>query len=162
MSSHLTYRPREGIFFGDVAGTPIRLPTLSNQIGLALDVWRDVARLGGIVAQRVTLWDTQQEFRTVGVPVAAAGQTQTTDKFELYDWPGRYAQRFDDTKVGAGRSNHRHHARVALVKSARGQEFSIHGAPPCGASRCIVIAQGWDSLFAALETTRQVSFVVEL
>ncbi len=167
MSSHLTYRPREGIVFGVVAGRPIRLATLRNPSGIALEAWRAAARAGGAAAgpRNVTHWEHQYEFPPVRVPARAPGQRLTiadNAAFEVFDHPGAYAQRFDGIDPGGGQADHRHHAQVVWVKSASRQSVPIHGSPACGDPRCIVIVQGWESLFAALKATRQVSIVVEL
>jgi hypothetical protein len=155
MGPHLTYRPREGVVFGVVAGRSIRLTTLQNQ-----------------AAERIHEWKKLQEIhpsRTAG----ALGHKLTvaeSSALEIYDYPGIYAQRFDGVDPGraaGASSNHRQHARVVWVKFTirtpfPGGGFHLHGPPACGNPRCIVIAREWDSLFNALKATRQVSIVVEL
>jgi len=42
MTPHLTYRPREAIVFGVVAGKPVRLATVRNQASANVRVWRAV------------------------------------------------------------------------------------------------------------------------
>lgn len=161
----LTYQPREGIVFGVVAGKAIRLTTLRNQAGMAMQAWRQVARTGRTVEPRLTPWEKAQELPSRGVPAAATVRTLTVAEnaaLESYDYPGEYAQRFDGVTPGGGQSSHRHHARVIWVKLAVRQGFPIHGLPACGDSRCMVVVEGWDSLFNALKATRQVSIVVEL
>jgi hypothetical protein len=169
MIPHLTYRPRDGIIFGVVAGRSFRLTTQRNQAGMALEAWRQVARSGGRAAPHVVPWDHTYEFR-VGRWAHAEGPGQRltaadSAPLEIFDYPGAYAGRFDGVDKGGGTSgsaNHRHHARVVWVKFGLRQGFPIHGLPACGDSRCIVIVQEWDSLFNALKATRQVSIVVEL
>ncbi len=139
MSAHLTYRPREGAVFGMVAGKLIRLATLRRQAGMDVETWRQAVLSSATVPAHVTDWNKSQEFR-VGKWAAAIGNRLTVAENttpEIYDYPGEYAQRFD----GA---------------------IHIHGPPPCGNPRCIVILQDWDPLFQALKTTRQISLVVEL
>ncbi|MGH8223801.1 MAG: hypothetical protein ACREQZ_12595 [Woeseiaceae bacterium] len=156
MSPHLTYRPREGVVFGVVAGKSIRLATLRTQAGMNIDSWEKV-----------------QELRPGAAPAGAIGHRLTVAEnaaLEIYDYPGEYAQRFDGVSPGGtagGSANHRHHGRVVWVKLTiktrfPGGGFYLHGPAPCGNPRCIVIAQDWDSLFRALKATRQVSIVVEL
>jgi hypothetical protein len=155
MGPHLTYRPREGVVFGDVAGRSIRLTTLQNQAAERIHEWKKVqeihpARTAGALGHKLTVAESTA--------------------LEIYDYPGEYAQRFDGVGPGradGGSSNHRQHARVVWVKFTiktpfPGGGFHVHGPPPCGNSRCIVIAHEWDSLFNALKAARQVSIVVEL
>ncbi len=155
MSAHLTYRARDGIVSGVVAGKPIRLSTVGHP---------GIARFHG--------WDKVQEIPS-GVAVGAIRHKLTIAEnapLETYDWPGAYAQRFDgDDKVGArGMSpDHRRHGRVIWIKAKMktglpASGVCLHGPPRCGDPRCIVIAEGWDGLFDALKAARQVSFVVEL
>ena len=61
MSPRLTYRPREGVVFGVVAGKAIRLTTLRNQAGMAIQAWRQVGRPGRTVPPRLTPWEKVQE-----------------------------------------------------------------------------------------------------
>ena len=125
----------------------------------------------GAVAPNVTNWPKVQELRT-GVSAGAVGHRLTVAEnaeLEIYDYPGEHAQRFDGIRPGreaSGSANHPHHGRVVWVKLAiktgsPGGGFCIHGPPPCGNPRCIVIVQDWDSLFQALKTARQLSLVVE-
>ena len=168
MISHLTYRPREGILFGTVAGRTIRLATLRNQPAIEMETWRQAAQSAGA---RVMGWPRLQEIRT-GIPAGPVQHSLTVAEnaaLEIYDYPGAYAQRFDGVDPGgaAGGSNHPHHARVVWVKLATrtrfpGGGFHLHGPPPCGNPRCIVIGQDWESLFHALKTTGRVSIAVEL
>jgi hypothetical protein len=170
MSSLLTYRPREGVVFGTVAGQAIRLATLRSQTGMG--AWHQAARSSGPVAPDVADWPKVQELRTGGVPAGRLGHKLTAAEnaaLEIYDYPGEYAQRFDGVAPGGagGSANHRHHGRVVWVKSTiktgfPDAGFCLHGPPPCGNPRCIVIVQKWDWLFQALKTARQVSIVVEL
>jgi hypothetical protein len=160
MGPHLTYRPREGVVFGVLAGKPIRLATLRNQAGMDLEAWRGAARSGP-----VTTWEKVQELRP-GSTAGALGHrltVATNTALEVYDCPGEYAQRFDGVSPGGaagGLPNHRHRGSAVFVKQIGG--FYLHGPPSCGNPRCIVVLQDWDSLFRALKTTRQVSIVVEL
>ena len=160
MGPHLTYRPREGVVFGVLAGKPIRLATLRNQAGMDLEAWRGAARSGP-----VTTWEKVQELRS-GSTAGALGHRLTVaanTALEIYDYPGEYAQRFDGVRPGGaagGLPNHRHRGSAVFVKQIGG--FYLHGPPSCGNPRCIVVLQDWDSLFRALKTTRQVSIVVEV
>jgi hypothetical protein len=164
MSPRLTYRPRDGIVFGVVAGKAIRLTTLRNQAGVATQARRQIAQPGRTVASHVLTWDHVHEFRPGHAPAGPARTLTVAENaaLEIFDYPGEYAQRFDGVKPSGGQSNHRQHARVIWVKLALHQGFPIHGPPACGDSRCLVIAEGWDSLFTALKATKQVSIVVEL
>jgi hypothetical protein len=167
MISHLTYRPREGILFGTVAGRAVWLATLRNQPALAMDTWRQAAHS----ADRVIGWPKLQEIRT-GMPAGPVQHRLTVAEnaaLEIYDYPGAYAQRFDgvDPGGGSGGSNHPHHGRVVSVKLDTrtrfpGGGFHFHGPPPCGNPRCIVIGQDWELLFQALKATGRVSIAVEL
>ena len=173
MISHLTYRPREGIVFGTVAGRPIRLATLRSQAGLDMEAWRHASLSPGAVAPRVTDWPKMQELRSGSVPAGAVQHKLTVAEnaaLEVYDYPGSYAQRFDGVNPGGaagGSANHPHHRRIVWVKSALkasfpGGGFCLHGPPPCGSPRCIVIVQDWDSLFQALKSAGRVSVDVEI
>jgi hypothetical protein len=81
---------------------------------------------------------------------------------ETFDYPGEYAQRFDGVDRGGAQARHRHHTRVVLVNPASRHAFPLHGLPPCGDPRCIVVVEAWELLFSALGLTRQVSLVVEI
>jgi hypothetical protein len=173
MNSHLTYRPRDGVVFGVVAGKAIQLATLRSQVVVNIEAWREAARSGETVVPRVTPWLKVQEVRPGRAPAGALGQKLTVAEnaaLEIYDHPGEYAQRFDGVDPGGaagGAANHWHHARVVWVKLPMRMRFaggglSLHGPPACGNARCIVIAQEWDPLFNALRATRQLSLVVEL
>jgi hypothetical protein len=173
MNPQLTYRPRDGVVFGVVAGKAIRLATLRNQASLDVEAWREAARSGESAAPRVTPWLKVQEIRPGGAPAGALGhrlRVAENAALEVYDYPGEYAQRFDGVGpggAGGGVPNHRHHGRVVSVKLPIRTRFPggglyLHGPPPCGNPRCIVIAQQWDPLFDALKATRQLSIVVEL
>jgi hypothetical protein len=172
MSSHLIYRPREGAVFGTVAGKSIRFAALRNQAGMDMEAWRQAARSSGTVARNVTDWPKMQELRTGVLAGAARHRLTVADNaaLEIYDYPGAYAQRFDGVDPGratGGSANHSHHGRVVWVKlpvkaGFPGGGFCIHGPPPCGNPRCIVIVQDWDLLFQALKTARRVSMAVEL
>jgi hypothetical protein len=173
MSAHLTYRPREGAVFGMVAGKLIRLATLRSQAGMDVETWRQAVRSSGTVPANVTDWNKSQEFRVGTWAAGAIGNRLTVAEntaLEVYDYPGEYAQRFDGADPGRGAdgpANHRRYGRVVSVKPTLKAGFSrgwfhIHGPPPCGNPRCIVILQDWDSLFQALKTARQISLVVEL
>jgi hypothetical protein len=174
MGPHLTYRPREGVVFGTVAGKSIRLTTLRNQG--AADIYDRTKvqelRTGvpGAAAGKPTLWDHAFEITHKHLDAAGARGSRLTiaenSALEIYDYPGEYAQRFDGVDQG-GSTNHRLHGRVVWVKSTTktrfpGGGFCLHGPPRCGNPRCIVIAQQWDSLYSALKAARQVSIVVEL
>ena len=164
MNSHLTYRPRDGIVFGVVGGRPIRAATLRNPVAMHAGAWRDYARPGASAPPRVTPWEKVQELRSGKLQSAVEHRLTVADHsaLEIYDYPGEYAQRFDGVDKGGEASRHRQHARVVWVKSSLRRGFAIHGSPACGDPRCLVVLQGWHSLFAALETTRQVSIVVEV
>lgn len=143
MSSLITYRPREGVVFGTVAGQAIRLATVRDHA--AVGAWRQAAGSSGPVAPRVTDWPKLQEIRTGGVPAGAVEHRLTVAQnaaLEIYDYPGAYAQRFDGVGPGGaagGSTNHRHHARVVWVKFTIKTTFPegglcLHG-PPLAAIR---------------------------
>ena len=46
-------------------------------------------------------------------------------------------------------------SKLTIKTGFPGGGFCLHGPPPCGNPRCIVIVQDWDSLFQALKTARQ-------
>jgi len=154
MTSHLTYRPREGIVFGVVAGKSIWAATLRVQAAMDKGTWRAASRPGE-TAHGPT-WDHQYDFR--------AGKWTIVEYagLEVFDYPGAFAQRFDGVNAGGGSSNHRQHARVVWVKSAPRRGVPIHGPPACGNPGCIVIAHDWDAVFDTLRGARQVSIVVDL
>jgi hypothetical protein len=173
MRARLSYRPREGIVSGVVAGRLVRLPTQRDQA-------------------RIIAWEKQQELRSGKVtrsdhvfeaphrhleraeplagtsPVGPAGPKLTVADnatLEIYDWPGAYAQRFDGVDKGGGSNrtppNHRRHRGSAVYVREQGG-FCLHGMPPCGNPRCIVVTHDWDLLFKALKQTRRLTIVVEL
>ncbi len=151
MSPHLTYRPRDGVVVGIVAGRSIRLATLRHQ------------------AAHIHEWEKVQELR-VGKMAGPLGHRLTVAEnaaLEIYDFPGEYAQRFDGVDRGGTSANHRQHGRVVWVKLTvrtgfPDGGFCLHGPPSCGNPRCIVITQDWGSLYQALKTARQASIAVEL
>jgi len=166
VGAHLTYRLREGVVVGFVAGRPIRHATLRNQAGMNIAAWRQSS---GTETERTTDWPKLQEFRT-GMPVAGAPDERLTvtenATLETFDFPGRFAQRFDGVDKG-GKGAHRQHARVIWVKARISSGFPnegvcLHGTPACGNPRCIVITKDWDTLFETLKTVRQLSVFIEL
>jgi len=164
-SSYLIYRPREGTVSGVVAGRPIRLTTFRTPVAMTLEAWRAADRSRGTSAPHVTQWDHLHEFRPGGGSAGPAGTRLTiadSAPFEIFDYPGEYAQRFDGVDPAGAQARHRHHARVVQVNPASRHAFAIHGLPPCGDPRCIVAVDAWELLFTALMSTKQVSFVVEL
>ena len=168
MGPHLTYRPRENVVFGVAGGRTIELATQPNAAGV--HAWRMAAQQGGSAAPHI--WEHEQYFRagkwtTVPGARSVGGHEHAlaipeSSALEVYDYPGEYAQRFDGVDPG-GSANHRPHARVVRVKAPAilGGAVCLHGPPPCGNPRCIVVQQ-WDSLYAALKTARQLSLVVEV
>jgi hypothetical protein len=153
MTAHLTYRPREGIVFGVVAGKPIRAATLRARTAMNMVALRAASRPGETA--HGTTWEHQHDFRAGKWTILHAG-------LGVFDYPGEFAQRFDGVNPGGGSSNHRQHARVVWVRSAPSRGVPIHGPPACGNPSCIVIAQAWDSVFHALGGARHLSLVVEL
>jgi hypothetical protein len=157
MGPQLTYRLRDGVLFGVVAGKSIRLATARDQVGMA--AWHEAVLMGDMTAARKSVPGSP--------PVGPAGHKLTVAEnapLAIYDYPGEYAQRFDGVDKGGaagGLPNHRHRGRAVFVK-APGGGFYLHGPPPCGNPRCILIVQDWESLFKALQTTRQISIVVEI
>jgi hypothetical protein len=171
MSSHLTYRPREGVIFGIVDGKPIRLMTERNPGATSVDAWR-TSRPGVSPATAPTGWPKMQELRsgrsgptTPGVKLTVAEQAP----LEIYDYPGEYAQRFDGkdkTRVPRP-TTHPQHRRIVTVDAPgtpgiAGQRLCLHGPPACVNPRCIVILEPWESLVQALASAGRVSINVEL
>jgi hypothetical protein len=153
VSSRLTYRPRDAVLFGTVAGRSFRVQTAREQAGPSMWSWHEAARFG------------QMPHRGTA-PKGPAGATLTVaenTKLEIYDWPGAYAGRFDSVDRGgrSGTGLHAHRGSLVLVKAVAGA-LCLHGPPPCGNPRCIVVAQGWEPLFSALKSARQVSITVEV
>ena len=172
MRAQLSYRPREGIVSGVVAGRLVRLPTQRDQARITAWEKQQELRSG-----KVTLWDHVFESPHPHVerakplagtsPAGPVGPKLTVVEnatLEIYDWPGEYAQRLDGVHKGGGSDgalpNHRHRGSAVYVKERGG--FCIHGMPPCGNPRCIVVMHDWDFLFKALKQTRRLTIVVEL
>lgn len=169
MGPHLTYRPREGRVFGNVAGTPVLLMTMRNQSDMNVEAWRQAA---GAASSDVRDWPKMQELRSGKASASPLGKRLTVVEnapLDIYEFPGAYAQRFDGVDKGgadSGAASHPRHSRVIWIKMKAktgfpDDGFCLHGPPACGNPRCIVILQDWDSVFQALKTARQVSFVVE-
>jgi hypothetical protein len=165
MRAQLSYRPREGIVSGVVAGRLVRLPTQRDQARIIAWEKQQELRSG-----KVTLWDhvfeSPHEPLAGTSPAGPTGPKLTIAKnatLEIYDWPGEYAQRFDGINKGGGSDrplpHHRHRGSAVYVRE---QGVCLHGMPPCGNPRCIVVTHGWDFLFKALKQTRQLTIVVEL
>jgi hypothetical protein len=164
MNAELTYRPRAGIVAGVVAGRPISLPTQRDPARITS--WEKVQepRSG-----KAALWDHSFEVphRPVIPGTPPVGPTAHKLKvvdgapLEIYDWPGEYAKRFDGIDKGVGSRPHRHAGSMVFVREPGGG-FCLHGFPACGDPRCIVVIQGWDSLFNALKQARQITMVLEL
>lgn len=153
MSSRLTFRPRDAVLSGTVAGRSFRVQTARQQAGPSMWSWHEAALFG-------------QMPRTGSAPKVPAGATLTVAEnapLEIYDWPGAYAGRFDGPDRSGSKAGglHAHRGSLALLKTPSGA-LCLHGPPPCGNPRCIVVAQGWEPLFSALRTARQVSIVVEM
>jgi hypothetical protein len=173
MRAQLSYRPREGIVSGVVAGRLVRLPTRRDQARIMAWEKQQELRPG-----KVTLWDHVFESPHPNLeragplagtsPLGPAGPKLTVAEnatLEIYDWPGAYAQRFDgvDKGGGSGRAPPNHHRYRGSAVYVRGHGgFCLHGMPPCGNPRCIVVTHDWDFLFKALKQTRQLTIVVEL
>lgn len=156
MSLRLTYRPRDGVLFGVVAGKMVRLATTRTQAAdISMWSWHEAAQTGQMPGPS-------------GGPAGPAGRKLKVIEnapLEIYDYPGEYAQRFDGVDKGGskagGSPNHRPRGRAVFVK-APGGGFYLHGPPSCGDRQCIVIAGGWDSLFDALKEAKQASIVIEV
>ena len=163
MRAQLSYRPREGIVSGVVAGRLVRLPTQRDHARVTAWEKQQELRSG-----KVTLWDHVFESPHQHVerakpfagaspagPVVHKLTVVKNAALDIYDWPGEYAQRFD----GVPLPNHRHRGSAVFVREQGG--FYLHGMPPCGNPRCIVVMHDWDFLFKALKQTRQLTIVVE-
>lgn len=153
MGSRLTYRPREAVLFGTVAGRSFRVQTARAQTGPSMWSWHEAALFG-------------QMPHPGAAPKGTAGATLTVAEnapLDVYDWPGAYAGRFDSVDRGGGKAEgpHAHHGSLVYVRG-QGSGLCLHGPPACGNPRCVVVAQGWEPLFSALRTARQVSIVVEM
>lgn len=164
MRAQLSYRPRDGIVSGFVAGRLIRLPTQRHDTRIT--TWEKTQE---VRSGKVTLWDHTFEIphkHLDASPARWAGNKLTVVEngtLDIYDWPGEYAQRFDGVDKPSGSSgallHHEHHGRLVHVREGG---FCLHGMPPCGNPRCIVVVGDWEVLFTALKQTRQVTIVVEL
>jgi hypothetical protein len=173
MRAQLCYRPREGIVSGVVAGKLVRLPTQRDQARITAWEKQQELRPG-----KVTRWDhvfesphrhVERARSLAGTsPAGPVGPKLTVVEsaaLEIYDWPGEYAQRFDGVDKGGGSdralpNHHRYRGSAVYVREQGG--FCLHGMPPCGDPRCIVVVRDWDFLFKALKRTRQLTIVVEL
>jgi hypothetical protein len=167
MHAELTYRPREGIVAGVVAGKPISLPTQRDQSRVV--AWE---KLQEIRSGKASLWDHSFEIphqHVVPGPVAVGPVAKKlkveSSSLEIYDYPGEYAQRFDRIDKGGGSNRgvqrHPHAGSMVFVREPDGG-FCFHGSPPCGNPRCVVVLHGWDALFGALKQGRQLTMIVEL
>jgi hypothetical protein len=170
MSASLIYHWRRGLLSTVAAGRIFHLPTY--QPPSSIDVWQKVQELR---PGKVTLWDHCFELpharRAAGdraipgstavgsvihrIGIEAAG----TEKLETYDYPGRYAQRFDGVDPGGGRIPHHHPGAVVYVGGQR-SGMHIHGWPPCNLKTCVVVMQRWDQLFEAIAQEKDLSFSI--
>jgi hypothetical protein len=169
MDAALTYRPREGLVAGFVAGKPVSVPTQRDQARIA--AWEKVQETR---SGQATQWDHTFELPHRHIMPAGSVQVGPAAKkltvaensaLEIYDWPGEYAQRFDGVDKGGGSNRglppHRHGGSMVFVREPGGG-VCLHGSPACSDPRCIVVLQGWDSLFGALKQARQLTMIVEL
>jgi hypothetical protein len=167
MSALLTYHWRNGLLSAVAAGKTFHLSTYQNSS--AIDVWQKVQ---GSRPGRVTLWAhcfalPHQHFRGgPSIPDSvAAGQVLHrievggTEKLEIYDYPGEYAQRFDGVGPRGGRLPHPHVGAAVYVGGKSGGTY-IHGWPPCHHKMCIAVRKQWDQLFAAIATEKELSFSI--
>jgi hypothetical protein len=170
MSASLIYHWRRGLLSAVAGGRVFQLPT--DPAASSGASWEKVQELR---PGKVTLWDhcfeiphapsigrgslsdtapTGSVTHRIGIEPAASG------KLEVYDYPGKFAQRFDGVDVGQRRTVHQRHGKILYVGGTRGG-IHIHGQPPCHLEACVVVRRQWDELFAAIGAEKELSFSIE-
>jgi hypothetical protein len=166
MTAVLTYHLRSGRLSAMASGKVFYLPTYQERSRIT--VWEKVQELR---SGRHTLWDHcfelphQRIERGQSIPDSVpAGKVihrlnPGSSKLEVYDFPGRFAQRFDgDDKVPGVR--HTHWGTAIYVGDRRGGLY-IHGWPPCDLQRCVVVMQRWEDVLQAIVGEPELSFSIE-
>jgi hypothetical protein len=169
MSAILTYHVSAGQLSAVAAGRVFHLPT--HRDPSAMGTWEKVQELR---SGKHTLWDHCFEFPHQHLPsLQTHGRGSTTEtvirrvnlgaispdaiRLELFDWPGRYAQRFDGVDKGPAVHNH---PGSALYVGDRQTGVYIHGWPPCHLKPCVVVLQHWDDLVRAVASEPELSFSI--
>ena len=161
MSASLIYHWRRGFLSALTAHQNFQVQTYQTQS--RIDDWQKVQELR---VGKFTLWDHcfERVFPSgAGVgPVAyrigieAAG----TETLGTYDFPGRYAQRFDGVDPGGDRAPHYHSGAAVYVGGKRYGTY-VHGWPPCTLRMCVVVTQQWAQLFEAITKEKELSFSIQ-
>ena len=129
MPATLTFHPRRALLEATAAGLTFQVPIHQDHT-------------------RVTAWEHVFEMRPGRHTV-----------WEIHDYPGAYAQRFDGVDKGGGDAPHTHPG-PALYVGARSGGIYIHGWPACNRASCLIVLQQWDRLRLAIARETSLSFGV--
>ncbi len=145
-----TYQIQHGVLTGTVSGRHFRLPVYRNPFGIT--AWQKwvVAERGKVIQDAVSVGAVGHKLKVSG------------GGLEVYDYPGSDAQRTNITGYQKRRrpENHSHTGPTIFVREREGG-FYIHGYPPCGIHRCIVLTDGWNEFFKALAHEAKVEIHIE-
>jgi hypothetical protein len=164
MGASLIYHWRRSLLTAEAGGKLLQLPT--RQTSASIHAWEKVQELR---SGRITLWDHCFEVPHARIPGAAAAGTvihrigiepSNAGKLEVYDYPGRYAQRFDGVDPAGRREPHRHPGTAVYVGGKR-SGVHIHGWPPCNVGTCVVVMQQWEELYKALAAQQELRFSID-
>jgi hypothetical protein len=166
MVTALTYHVRTRHLSVLASGKSFHLPTYHDPSRIA--AWEKGQELR---SGKYTLWDHCFDLPVRGGQViqdsVLAGQVihrltvQSSDKLEVYDYPGYYAQRFDgEDKVKSEGVLHTHLGTAAYVGGPRSGIY-IHGWPPCNLKRCVIVMRQWEDVWRAIAEEPELSFAIE-
>jgi hypothetical protein len=172
MAANLTYHVRAGQLTAVAAGRVFEVPTQADPARVT--IWEKTQELR---SGTHTLWDKcfapSQRLATGLAPVTRrpAGQTviyrvslsaanPVVVPVELFDYPGRYAQRFDGVD---DRPTPPHgQAGSVIYVGDRQAGLYVHGGPACRSSCCVVVLRQWDDLLRAVASEPELSFAIAM
>jgi hypothetical protein len=152
MAATLTFHPRRSLLEATLGGKALVLPTYPDPARVHTWEHRYEMRSG-----KYTLWDHASRVGDAGgnlVFTAAAAPSA----LEVYDYPGAYAQRFDEKNTTKLHS----HAGHALFIGSRTRGIYIHGSPACNLDTCVIVLQQWETLRRAIADEQRLSFSILL
>jgi hypothetical protein len=193
MSAILNFHIRRGVLTVAASGKTFQLTTQPPPLAVSTRPGASFEKSQTLAAGKYTLWDHCFETPHQSVAPASAGKSYVgvmshglyaggNAKFDVYDYPGDYAQRFDGVKPsggsavsrgalgistgpiggsqGSGRLPHPQSGPVIYVGDGR-NGVHIHGWPPCTCRTCIVVIRQWEEAAKAIAGEQQLSFSIE-
>jgi hypothetical protein len=193
MSAILNFQVRRGVLSVAASGKRFQLATQAPPLAVVTRPGAAFGKTQAIAAGKFTLWD--HCFETPQQSVAPASPRKSyvgpishglpaggDGKFDLYDYPGGYVNRFDGVNPsggsvvsksmlgvspgpiggtqGRGRLPHAQTGPVIYVGDGK-CGVHIHGWPPCTCRTCIVVKGQWVEAAKAIAGEQQLSFSIE-